>query len=40
MAAAGKLRVFVEATFGLTDVVTAHELLASRKATGKIVLLP
>ena len=40
LAADGRLRVFVEATFPLTDVVAAHELLASRKATGKIVLLP
>lgn len=40
LAAAGTLRVFVEATFPLTDVVAAHELLASRRATGKIVLLP
>ena len=40
LAASGKLRVFVEATFPLTEVVAAHGLLASRKATGKIVLLP
>lgn len=40
LAASGRLRVFVEATFPLTEVVAAHELLASRKATGKIVLLP
>ncbi|MFL6108462.1 MAG: NADP-dependent oxidoreductase [Marmoricola sp.] len=40
LAASGKLRVFVEATFPLTEVVAAHELLASRRATGKIVLLP
>lgn len=40
LAATGRLRVFVEATFPLTDVVAAHELLASRKATGKIVLIP
>lgn len=40
LAAAGKLRVFVEATFPLTEVAAAHELLASRRATGKIVLLP
>jgi len=40
LAADGRLRVFVEATFPLTEVVAAHELLASRKATGKIVLIP
>jgi NADPH2:quinone reductase len=40
LAASGRLQVFVEATFPLTEVVPAHELLASRKATGKIVLLP
>jgi NADPH:quinone reductase-like Zn-dependent oxidoreductase len=40
LAADGRLKVFVEATFPLTEVVAAHELLASRKATGKIVLLP
>lgn len=40
LAAQGRLKIFVEATFPLTEVVAAHELLASRKATGKIVLLP
>lgn len=40
LAATGRLRVHVEQTFPLTDVVAAHELLASRQATGKIVLLP
>lgn len=40
LAAAGRLRVHVERTFPLTDVVAAHELLASRRATGKIVLIP
>lgn len=40
LAATGRLRVFVEATFPLTEVVAAHELLASRRASGKIVLLP
>lgn len=40
LAATGRLRVFVEATYALTDVVAAHELLADRRATGKIVLLP
>lgn len=40
LAATGRLRVHVEKTFPLTDVVAAHELLASRRATGKIVLLP
>ena len=40
LAARGELRVFVEATFPLTEVVAAHQLLASRRATGKIVLLP
>ncbi|MGO4256344.1 quinone oxidoreductase family protein [Marmoricola sp. RAF53] len=40
LAADGELRLFVEATFPLTEVVAAHELLASRRATGKIVLLP
>lgn len=40
LAATGRLRVHLEKTFPLTDVVAAHELLASRRATGKIVLLP
>lgn len=40
LAASGELRVFVEAVFPLSDVAAAHELLASRRATGKIVLLP
>lgn len=40
LAATGRLRVHVEKTFPLTEVVAAHELLASRRATGKIVLLP
>lgn len=40
LAATGRLRVHVETTFPLADVVAAHELLASRRATGKIVLLP
>lgn len=40
LAATGRLRVHVEKTFPLTDVVAAHERLASRRATGKIVLLP
>jgi len=40
LAAAGDLKVFVEATFPLTEVVAAHELLASRRATGKIALIP
>jgi NADPH2:quinone reductase len=40
LAATGQLSVHVEATFPLIEVVAAHELLASRRATGKIVLLP
>lgn len=40
LAASGELRLVVEATFGLTDVVAAHELLASRRASGKIALIP
>jgi NADPH:quinone reductase-like Zn-dependent oxidoreductase len=40
LAATGRLRVHVEKTFPLTDVVAGHELLASRRSTGKIVLLP
>jgi len=40
LAASGRLQVHVEASFALTDVVAAHELLATRRATGKIVLLP
>jgi NADPH2:quinone reductase len=40
LAAKGSLRIFVEATFPLIEVAAAHELLASRRATGKIVLLP
>jgi len=40
LAARGDLTIFVEATFPLSEVVAAHELLASRRATGKIVLIP
>jgi NADPH:quinone reductase-like Zn-dependent oxidoreductase len=40
LAATGRLRVHVERTFPLVEVAAAHELLAGRRATGKIVLIP
>jgi NADPH2:quinone reductase len=36
----GKLKVTVAATFPLSEAPEAHRLLASRKAAGKILLIP
>lgn len=38
--ATGKLNIASPTTFSLQDGVRAHELLESRKSTGKILLIP
>jgi NADPH:quinone reductase len=39
-AEAGRLQVFVSATFPLSDVVAAHRALLDRRGSGKIILVP
>ena len=34
----GKLQICIDSSFAFTDIVTAHELLDTGKATGKILL--
>ncbi|MEU3167083.1 zinc-binding dehydrogenase [Streptosporangium sp. NPDC006930] len=36
----GRLRVHVDQTLPLSEVAKAHELLSTRRTTGKIVLIP
>jgi len=39
-AEAGRLQVFVSATFPLSDVIAAHRALLDRRGSGKIILVP
>ncbi|MEV4750411.1 zinc-binding dehydrogenase [Streptosporangium sp. NPDC049248] len=40
LAESGRLRVHVDQTLPLAEVARAHELLSTRRTTGKIVLIP
>ena len=39
-AAAGKLKVVIDKTFALKDAAAAHEYIESRKAVGRVLLIP
>ncbi|HUD50001.1 zinc-binding dehydrogenase [Parvibaculum sp.] len=39
-AAAGKLKVVIDREFSLKDAAAAHEYIESRKAVGRVLLIP
>jgi NADPH:quinone reductase-like Zn-dependent oxidoreductase len=40
LVAAGRLKPLVDRTFPMAEVAAAHEYLAARRTTGKVVLVP